>query len=191
MAIFKYPLNNNNTIETNEYDNSYAKLNGTTNNEFTVNSDDINNNIILVADRHEYMEGGPTTIKSFIQTNGYKQITMGTNAYGSVTCMGEIDDDTDIPRASIGISVCDSDLNYKGISINVDPTTQYIRIGYEFDEYYLLIEPATITMRGGKVPVYHGELTNAPTTYAAGDEYYNTNDLKFYKYNNSSWIALN
>ena len=39
---------------------------------------------------------------------------------------------------------------------------------------------------------YHGMATEAPITdIAGGDEYYNTGDSKFYKYNGSSWIALN
>ncbi len=39
--------------------------------------------------------------------------------------------------------------------------------------------------------VYHGASADPPSTPAAGDEYYDTDDSKFYKYNGSSWVALN
>jgi len=38
---------------------------------------------------------------------------------------------------------------------------------------------------------YHGSAASAPSEPAAGDEYYNTGDSKFYKYNGTDWIALN
>jgi hypothetical protein len=38
---------------------------------------------------------------------------------------------------------------------------------------------------------YHGSAASAPSEPAAGDEYYDTDDSKFYKYNGSSWVALN
>ena len=40
-------------------------------------------------------------------------------------------------------------------------------------------------------PQFHGSATVPPTTFGDGDEYWNTTDVKFYKYNGSSWIALN
>lgn len=47
------------------------------------------------------------------------------------------------------------------------------------------------TFEWKSVPVYHGELASAPSTFKSGDEYYNTGDSKFYKYNGTDWIALN
>jgi len=38
---------------------------------------------------------------------------------------------------------------------------------------------------------YHGSSETVPATYAPGDEYYNTGDSKFYKYNGTDWMALN
>lgn len=38
---------------------------------------------------------------------------------------------------------------------------------------------------------YHGSAASAPSEPAAGDEYYDTDDSKFYKYNGTDWIALN
>lgn len=48
-----------------------------------------------------------------------------------------------------------------------------------------------VTIGGNHVPVYYGSLASAPTSITAGDEYYNTGDSKFYKYNGTDWIALN
>lgn len=54
------------------------------------------------------------------------------------------------------------------------------------------ITPSTITLVGKTVPRYHESATTAPETdISAGDEYWNTDDSKFYKYNGSSWVALN
>jgi len=39
--------------------------------------------------------------------------------------------------------------------------------------------------------VYHGSSSDPPSTPSAGDEYYDTDDSKFYKYNGTDWIALN
>jgi len=54
-------------------------------------------------------------------------------------------------------------------------------------EYYHL----TATEYNTTVPKYYGSLASVPATYKAGDEYYNTGDSKFYKYNGTDWIALN
>ena len=54
-------------------------------------------------------------------------------------------------------------------------------------EYYHL----TATEYNTTVPKYYGSLAGVPATYKAGDEYYNTGDSKFYKYNGTDWIALN
>lgn len=190
MALFKSPMNNKATFNTGEYDVEYAKINGTSNSSFTVNSDDENCNVEVIADQHEYMEGGSTTIKSLVRTTGYKQITMGTNAYGAVICEGSVNDDTNAPGAYVGVYICDSDLNYKGVSINVDPTAQYIRIGYPYDDNYLLMEPASITLRAGKVPVYHGELDSIPSNYTNGDGFHNTIDSSYSYYTGTDWITL-
>ena len=54
-------------------------------------------------------------------------------------------------------------------------------------EYYHL----TATEYNTTVPKYYGSLASVPATYKAGDEYYNTGDSKFYKYNGTDWMALN
>ncbi len=56
---------------------------------------------------------------------------------------------------------------------------------------FATITPTAITINNCTVPKYHGSLASAPTSPVAGDEYYNSGDSKFYKYNGSSWIALN
>lgn len=64
-------------------------------------------------------------------------------------------------------------------------------IAVYLDDVVALVAPNDI-YGWGTSPLYHGSLSAAPTSdVLAGDEYYNTGDSKFYKYNGSSWIALN
>lgn len=54
------------------------------------------------------------------------------------------------------------------------------------------ITPSTITLAGKSAVRYHESATTPPESdVIAGDEYWNTGDSKFYKYNGTSWIALN
>lgn len=72
----------------------------------------------------------------------------------------------------------------------------------ETDRYYKVTTDHSVTCHMGtcfqepllfrQLPDYLGSIDSFPTTnITAGDECWNTTDSKFYKYNGTSWIALN
>ena len=86
--------------------------------------------------------------------------------------------------------------DYKGIGvtkIDLKVGGSYKQIMTDLDNLYY--DEDIVWTAGNFTPTskvtYHGSAASAPSEPVAGDEYYNTGDSKFYKYNGSSWIALN
>lgn len=204
MGIFNPPVGNK----------SILNIEGVSGNTFEVNAEGTNpyTRVELFA-KNDW----PNTDEeeSTLMVESYKDLGSGNSTDAYFYTRAFIDETDGDPSVYMLLQTGDTDNNWfyhefdlevdkiyywmEGLNpyIRVDNTNEYIKIfptSIVFnDGINNVAEFATtgITIGTGRCPIYWGELASAPATFSNGDEYYNTGDSKFYKYNGNSWIALN